>query len=268
MKRSITEFIFLYFFLLIILSSACNAQTETNTNPWLEPPRVVEVPKIKSSETSDKDSEIYKINPTPDENNSSKVYIPKNLEDSFVELNRMLHPKFIEKFKNGGKDEIAKQHFGLGLWMRNNWGLWANSRLAEFFMERGLNHPDDMSSIILSNFQLRLNGKPLEVEKQIAYFKEYARLAADPPKKTFPGCKAGVESESLGYLIDETPEKMPRVIHYGYCKSNEKLWVFEHGKGWYIPDSNLIKRIEEPEFPLPNLPETEENSKSKNPKNN
>ncbi len=92
----------------------------------------------------------------------------------------MLHPKFIEKFKNGGKEASIEQHFGLGLWMRNNWGLWAGLRLAKYFNEIGVFHPDDMSSIILSNFQLHLNGKPLEVERQVTYFKEYWRVSAQP----------------------------------------------------------------------------------------
>lgn len=56
-------------------------------------------------------------------------------------------------------------------------------------------------------------------------------------------------------MIDETPEKMPRVIHYGYCLSDEKLWVFEHGKGWYTPDADLIKRIETIDESSPELPE-------------
>ncbi len=265
MKWSIMQFIILSLFLLIFSASACIAQTKTtDKSSKAEPPQVVVAP-ITVDKTSEKqDEEIYKINPTPDDNNPFKVYIPKDLEDSFAELNKMLHPKYVKKIKN---DEV-ELHMGLGLWIRNNWGLWANSRLAKYFRELEVNHPDDMSSIILSNFKLHLNGKPLEVEKQIAYSKEYERLVADPPKKTFPECKAGIESESLGYKIDETPKKMPRIIHYGYCKSNEKLWVFEHGKGWYMPDSNLVKMIEEPEFPLPNLPETEKKPKSKNPKNN
>jgi hypothetical protein len=33
--------------------------------------------------------------------------------------------------------------------MRNNWGLWGGSRLQKYFTEKGVGHPDEMSSVIL-----------------------------------------------------------------------------------------------------------------------
>lgn len=177
MKQSAVQFIILSLFLFISLNFACYAQKkETNENSKPKPPTVEVVPlaEKKSSEPSkNQGEEINKINPTFDDSNPPELYIPKDLEDSFNELNKMLHPKFIEKFKNGGKNEVIEQHFGLGLWMRNNWGLWAGSRLAKYFEELGINHPDDMSGIILTSYQHHLNNKPLELEKQINSYKEY-----------------------------------------------------------------------------------------------
>jgi hypothetical protein len=126
MKRLMMQFIILASFLLTSFTCACYAQTETTETDKSAPPTLtVAAPtKNKSSETSqNQDEEMYKIKPAPDENDSSKIYIPKDLEDSFIELDKMLHPKFIEKFKNGGKEQVNEQHFGLGLWMRNNWGF-------------------------------------------------------------------------------------------------------------------------------------------------
>lgn len=170
MKYSRIKFITLLSFSLFLINIACYAQIETsNESPTPVPPKVEDGKELEFQPL--KADENRKINPTPDQTNPSKIYIPKDLEDSFVELKKMLHPNFIEEFKED--DEIASEHFGLGLWMRNNWGLWAGSRLAKYFRSIGVNHPDDMSSIILSNFKLHLNGKPLEVEKQVAYYKEY-----------------------------------------------------------------------------------------------
>ncbi len=47
------------------------------------------------------------------------------------------------------KDFLSRTHFALGMWIRNNWGLWAGSRLATYFDEQGIHHPDDMSGVIL-----------------------------------------------------------------------------------------------------------------------
>jgi len=46
----------------------------------------------------------------------------------------------------------AQAHFGLGLWMRNQWGLWRGGPLTKYFCQLGVYHPDDMSSIILTTY--------------------------------------------------------------------------------------------------------------------
>lgn len=78
------------------------------------------------------------------------VYIPKDLRDCFVQLDKMLSEKSkieIKKLKN--KDETIKYHHSLGMSLRNSWGLWGGSRLQKYFLEKKVNHPDNMSSLIL-----------------------------------------------------------------------------------------------------------------------
>ena len=130
----------------------------------------------------DPDDIIYELTPTPDDDNPSKVYIPTDLDDCFVELNRMLHPKFIEKLKSGEESAID-QHFGLGLWIRNNWGLWANLRLNRYFHEKGIFHPDDMSGIILTSYLRHLNNQPIELDAQIKYYQDYWQKSTGSRKK-------------------------------------------------------------------------------------
>ena len=114
----------------------------------------------------------YQIRITLDSING--VYIPKNLTDCFVRLNTMARPKIINEFKKCPSEElIGKYHFGLGLWMRNNWSLWGGSRLSIYFNNLGIKHPDDMSGIILTSYYRYLNNHDLDLEVQISYYKEY-----------------------------------------------------------------------------------------------
>jgi len=115
----------------------------------------------------------YKISPTKDPEAPNGVYIPKDLKDSFVELNKMLSLKLIEEMKNGPEDEMIHYHRTLGMWMRNNWRLWKGSRLSSYFNKLGIKHPDDMSGIILMSYWRHLNGRPLELKKQVKYYKDY-----------------------------------------------------------------------------------------------
>lgn len=102
------------------------------------------------------------------------VYIPKDLEDCFTELSKIMAPENLERFKTGDENTVVGgAHRGLGMWLRNNWGLWSGSRLAVYFKQIGLTHPDDMSTIILRSYHRRLNGKDIQLEQQIDYYQDY-----------------------------------------------------------------------------------------------
>jgi len=96
------------------------------------------------------------------------IYIPKNLNQCFEQLNLMLDPKQIKEIKTKSEEEFSVgSHFGLGMWIRNNWGLWQGSRLYHFFKVKGISHPDNISGIILTSYHRKLNGTEIQLEKQI-----------------------------------------------------------------------------------------------------
>ncbi|HJU91298.1 MAG TPA: DUF6794 domain-containing protein [Pyrinomonadaceae bacterium] len=88
------------------------------------------------------------------------VYIPANLGECFVELDKRLSE--IDKKEMTAKphrDDMIIYHHGLGTWIRNNWGLWGGSRLQKYFTDRAITHPDDMSGVILDYYHDWLTGK-------------------------------------------------------------------------------------------------------------
>ena len=85
----------------------------------------------------------------------------------------MIHPWVLEEFKKGTLGENSNYCFILGLWIRTNWGLWEGSRLARYFNRLEIQHPDDMSQIILDTFWRYLNRKPIELEMEIIECKKY-----------------------------------------------------------------------------------------------
>lgn len=130
-----------------------------------------------------------KINATKDEKSPTGVYIPTDLDDCFKELKKMLPADLVEKMKSGTEKNMIKYHFGLGRWMRNNWGLWSQSRLREYFKKLGLAHPDDMSSVVLNSFWRHLNKKPLKVDEQVKYYQEYWQKMKEKNEKKKSGKK-------------------------------------------------------------------------------
>jgi len=97
--------------------------------------------------------------------------VPTSLDDALAELERILNPAQIEEVRRRDPIEL---HHGLGTALRNCWGLWAGgSALADWFAAQGIQHPDDMSGIVLASFHRKLNGKPLDVAGQVAEYKAY-----------------------------------------------------------------------------------------------
>lgn len=186
------------------------------------------------------EDDVYKISPTPDASAESKVYVPADLADSFRELKKMLHPELIDKMRQNPEEEMIVHHMGLGLWMRNNWGLWRGSRLKSYFNGIGVFHPDDMSGIILNSFWRHLNSKPLNLDEQIAYYRLFWKVNAEPEKKRCPHDGSIIE---ITVQFDESEKNQPRTIHAGRCGKKKHFWAYEHDKGWYQPDAGLLRKI-------------------------
>lgn len=102
------------------------------------------------------------------------VYIPKNIDECFIQLNSFYDDSTKLSIRKLSEDAfLGQSHFGIGMWIRNNWGLWGASRLAQYFSDLGLYHPDDISGAILTSYHRYLNGQPIKLEEQIAEYQKY-----------------------------------------------------------------------------------------------
>ena len=111
-----------------------------------------------------KDNEEYLAKVQKDTLNG--VYIPKDLKDCFVQLDKILSEKDRTNIKNlKNKQETIQYHHGLGMSLRNSWGLWGGSRLQKYFLDKKVNHPDGMSSLILEYYFDWLNNKNADWQK-------------------------------------------------------------------------------------------------------
>ena len=190
----------------------------------------------------------YRVHPTKDPNQSDGIYIPKDMNDCFVELERMLSPKFIKEFKKKKQESLVEYHFGLGMWMRNNWGLWKGSRLRDYLAQLGFRHTDDMSGAIITCFWRHLNGLPIQLEEQAEASRRYWQVFDEPADRSCPEHHVPIKLEFK--LLGSTELSC---VHVGRCPAaTGELWVYELRKGWYKPEGRLRERIEELEKQYPN----------------
>jgi hypothetical protein len=88
----------------------------------------------------------------------SDIPIPKTVDDAISTLERILSDEDREYLLENG---AISMHDSLGRWIRNEWGLWTGSELKDELMNlnKGLNHPDDMSNYIIEEFIKYWNNK-------------------------------------------------------------------------------------------------------------
>ena len=102
--------------------------------------------------------DIENVKPTPDKEAIYGVYIPTDLNDCSEELIKMLPEQVVDEIRKRPREEMAIYHLGLGSWIRRNWGLRKDSRLAKYFRENGVSSPDDMSSMALDALWCKLHN--------------------------------------------------------------------------------------------------------------
>jgi len=78
--------------------------------------------QIKKYQEKQKKDYAYYISKT-EKDSLNGVYIPKDLQDCFIQLDKTLSEKNKTEIKNlKDKAETINYHHSLGMWLRNNWG--------------------------------------------------------------------------------------------------------------------------------------------------
>tara|TARA_R110000868_G_scaffold89829_3_gene249810 strand:- start:710 stop:1093 length:384 start_codon:yes stop_codon:yes gene_type:complete len=99
-------------------------------------------------------------------------YKPVNLNEAVIQLKKIHNDSIKQKILTMSEEEfVLNSHMGLGMWIRNNWGLWKRKKLADYFNTIGVYHPDDMSGIILTSYYRELNGENWKVDNQVENYK-------------------------------------------------------------------------------------------------
>ncbi len=134
----------------------------------IEERKILQRFKLKQKDYSERRKNRYKAD------SINEVYIPRNLEDCFIEINSFWSTRIKQEVKNMEEEEfVSRAHIGFGRWMRNNWALWGGSRLGMYFYNQGIYHPDDMTGIILTSYHRYLNIKSLDLDSQITGYKNF-----------------------------------------------------------------------------------------------
>ena len=85
----------------------------------------------------------------------------KSIESILNELKNQIDSENLLEFSNCDYHELYNYHFSLGLFIRNNI-LEQNNELYKLFLKCGIEHIDDMSSLLTTLFYLYIKSENLE----------------------------------------------------------------------------------------------------------
>ncbi len=114
----------------------------------------------------------------------NNVYIPKNLDDALLQLDKLTSPDSRIKFKSIPEDSVCMyMHNRLGQWIILNWGFYGGSRLSHYLRSAGITYPDDMADFLILAYHRKLNGKPVGIKELAISFRERRKKEFEAEKK-------------------------------------------------------------------------------------
>lgn len=109
-------------------------------------------------------------------------------------------------------------HHNLGRNIRNNWKLWGRGKLYKYFLDMGLDHPDDMSSVILKALWHNIHDEPFDPKPEILKYKQFWITNAQKQVDIFMGngAKANLTEDGICQILN----KENKIIFTGNCWEN------------------------------------------------
>jgi len=149
---------------------------------------------------------------------------PTTLDETYLYLNQMFDDTAKYGFMTLPEDvSTSRLHRGFGMWIRNNWGLWRDSKLKHYFLDKGVGHPDDMSGIILTSYHRYLNIKPIDLDGQIKKNLEFYNGIVQSGDTVFYPKEFFKERTPDSLLVKYFP--VGDTIHVGVYASERKLFT-------------------------------------------
>ncbi|MDI6449310.1 DUF6794 domain-containing protein, partial [Anaerobaca lacustris] len=141
------------FLLVLLLVSLVAAQEAGTTNPASQKPPTLP------------EEHLARIRAETERLKKEQENAPRTLAEAHARLEQMLSAEELAKIDAmPSEDGMAIYHFGLGLNIRNGWGLWKGGPLAQHMRELGFSHPDIMSGVILKTFWCKRHGQDFRLE--------------------------------------------------------------------------------------------------------
>lgn len=139
------------------------------------------------------------------------VYIPEDLTDAFIQLNKLIDDDSKNKFKSMPEAAATvKLHFSFGRWIMHNWGFYGGSRFTHYLNELGVYDPDTMVKFVILTYHRNLNRKPLDIKMILEDYnlqKEQKQAEEKSKQKVLSEQTRKLSAEEIAKLKEKEKEK-------------------------------------------------------------
>jgi len=106
---------------------------------------------------------------------------PRDLEEAITFFKTIWNDSIKDEFKNKTEnDAVGDCHFGVGMWIRNQWLRGdRNPAFSKFFKDLGVHDMDEISSIVMIALHRRLNGKDIGLDSMVYKYKIREKLESE-----------------------------------------------------------------------------------------
>lgn len=112
------------------------------------------------------------------------VYIPKNLDDAMLQLDKLISADAKAKVRAVPEDSACMRlHQRMGQWMILNWGFYGGSRLSHYLRSAGITYPDDMADFLILAYHRHLSQKPFSIKETAQKFREKRKKEFEKEEK-------------------------------------------------------------------------------------
>jgi len=108
--------------------------------------------------------------------------VPINLEECLSIIKSSLTPEDIAEIQRSTSNP-CQVHFNFGMYLRNSWSIWEkNTPLRNWFKnEYDIEHPDDISGIIMDCLWQDIRNKPRKDKQLTESYKNYWKKIEENP---------------------------------------------------------------------------------------
>ena len=174
--------------------------------------------------------------------NGPQIPIPATYQAAFRELDRLTTDEARARFRKEDQRGLIMHHFGIGLWIRNNWIYPEDSPLTRDMRRLGIGDPDDISHTLIQGYWCRLNGGELDLRPMPrgSFHRVCWGRPGSPQTKlcTIDGSPLAAVMSPLTRKDD----KHDRLAYVGRC-SHGHLWVAYLGEPWRAPTKPELRSM-------------------------